>query len=92
MMQMIHGPDRCRVVVTGNELVELKRHAHDIPKCRELDRRIQRYNGKGRRLAMSTGESDWVVAVLDGVPFDSKGYPCIQYDPWTLEYVPRGEL
>jgi len=29
------------------------------------------------------------VAVLDAVLHDPKGYPCVQYDPWKLEYVPR---
>jgi len=74
--------------VTGFELVELKRHAHEIPECPGLDRRIQRYNGRGL-LLMSCDELDWLVAVLDAVLHDPKGYPCVEYDPWKLEYVPR---
>ncbi|MFH1109710.1 MAG: hypothetical protein V1790_11020 [Planctomycetota bacterium] len=76
----------CRVSVTGSELVELKRHAHQIPECPGLDRRIQRYNGRGL-LLMSCDELDWLVAVLDAVLHDPKGYPCVEYEPWKLEYV-----
>ena len=81
-------PSQCRIVVRGDELVELKRHAHDIPECPGLERRIQRHNGKGR-LVVSEHELGWIVAVLDAVLNDPKGYPCVQYDPWKLEYVPR---
>ena len=76
----------CRISVTGSELVELKRHAHEIPECPGLDRRIQRYNGRGL-LPMSCDEFDWLVAVLDAVLHDPKGYPCVEYEPWKLGYV-----
>lgn len=78
----------CRFSVTGSELVELKRHAHEIPECPGLDRRIQRHNGCGP-LLMSCDELDWLVAVLDAVLHNPKGYPCVEYDPWKLEYVAR---
>ena len=77
----------CRIVVEGSELVELQRHAHQIPECPGLDRRIQRYDGN-KPLVMSLDEFDWLVAVLDAVLHDPKGYPCVEYQPWTLEYVP----
>ena len=73
--------------MTGDELVELKRHAHKIPDCPGLDQRIQRYNGKGS-LVVSRDELDWLVAVLDAALHDPKGYPCVQWEPWKLEYVP----
>ena len=76
----------CRIVIDGAELVELKRHAHQIPECPGLDRRIQRYDGN-RPLAISLDELDWLVAVLDAVLHDPKGYPCVEYEPWKLEYV-----
>ncbi|MBN2560617.1 MAG: hypothetical protein JXQ75_06780, partial [Phycisphaerae bacterium] len=81
-------PNRCSIKVTGRELVELKRHAHKIPECPGLDRRIQKYDGN-KPLILSRDELDWLVAVLDAVLHDPKGYPCVQYDPWKLEYVPR---
>lgn len=77
---------RCNLVVAGPELAELKRHAHEIPECPGLDRRIQRYNGNGP-LMLSPDELDWVVAVLDAALHDPKGYPCVDYQPWKLEYV-----
>ena len=77
----------CRIVVEGSELIELKRHAYQIPGCPGLDRRIQRYDGN-KPLVMSLDELDWLVAVLDAVLHDPKGYPCVEYQPWKLEYVP----
>jgi hypothetical protein len=78
----------CRISVTGAGLVELKRHAHEIPACPGLGRRIQKYSGQ-KPLVISRDELDWLVAVLDAVLHDPKGYPCVQYDPWKLEYAPR---
>jgi hypothetical protein len=80
-------PNLCRVKVTGPELVELKRHAHKIPECSGLDRRIQRYDGTGL-LKLTRDELDWLVAVLDAILHNPKGYPCVEYDPFKVEYVP----
>ena len=76
-----------RVIVEGSELVELKRYAHQIPECPGLDRRIRRYDGN-KPLVISLEELDWLVAVLDAVLHDPRGYPCVEHDPWKLEYVP----
>ncbi len=38
---------------------------------------------------VSPDELDWLVAVLDAVLRDPKGYPCVEHQPWKLEYVPR---
>ena len=75
------------VRIEGEELVELKRHAREIPGCPCLDRRIQRYSGN-KPFVMSRDELDWLVAVLDVVRQDPKGYACVEYEPWKLEYVP----
>ena len=80
----------CRLVIESLELVELKRHAHDIPECPGLDRRIRRYGGK-KSLEISPDELDWLVAVLDAVLHDPKGYPCVEYQPWKLEYAPLSD-
>lgn len=82
-----HAESRCQILVTGEELIELKRHAHEIPDCPGLARRIQKYDGK-KPLIVSRDELDRLVAVLDAVLQDPKGYPCVQYDPWKLECVP----
>jgi hypothetical protein len=87
-LKIMNDPKECRITVMGDELVELKRHAHDIPECPGLERRIQRHDGK-KPFLISRDELDWLVSVLDAVLHDPKGYPCIQHDPWKLEYVPR---
>ncbi len=79
-----------RIVIEGSELVEFKRHAHQISECPDLDRRIQRYDGN-KPLVISLDELDWLVAVLDAVLHDPKGYPCVEYEPWKLEYVPPSD-
>lgn len=81
-------PTRCSIVVTGDELVELHRHARPISECPGLDRRIQRYKGKGP-LVMSKEELDWVIAVLDAVLEDPRGYSWVEDDPWKVDYVPH---
>ena len=87
MTQRTDAKQEVRLRIEGEELVELKRHAHQIPESPGLDRRIQRYNGD-KPFAMSLDELDWLVAVLDAVLQDPKGYPCVEYEPWKLEYVP----
>jgi hypothetical protein len=85
-MKSKDDPNRCSIVVTGDDLVELKRHAHEIPERPGLERRIQKYNGN-KPLVISRDELDWLVAVLDAVLHDPKGYPCVQYDPFAVVYV-----
>ncbi len=87
-MSKCAAQETCRIVIEGSQLAELKRHAHQIPECPGLDRRIQRHDGN-KPFAMSLDELDWLVAVLDAVLHDPKGYPCVEYKPWKLEYVPR---
>lgn len=80
--------NQCRIFVTGAELVELRRHAHEVPGYPGLARRIQGHGGK-KPLVVSQDELGWLVAVLDAVLHDPKGYPCVEHEPWKLEYVPR---
>jgi len=78
--------DQYIIFISGAELVELKRHAHQIPECPELEKRIQKYKGdKPFRLTMH--ELDWLVAVFDAVLHNPKGYALIEHNPWKLEYV-----
>ena len=80
--------ETCCIVIEGSELAELKRHACQIPECPGLDRRIQRHGGN-KPLAISLDELDWLVAVLDAVLHNAEGYPCVEHQPWKLEYVPH---
>ena len=79
-----------KIKIDGDELIELKRHAHHIPECPGLDARIQMYNG-GEPFVCTKHELDWLVAVLDAVLNDPKGYPAIEHDPWRLVYVPKSD-
>lgn len=78
---------KCRIFIPEDELVELKRHAHQIPECPGLEERIQRYNPPDP-LVVEYHELEWLIAVLDAVLTDPNGYPCIEFGPWQLEYVP----
>ena len=87
-MSKCAAQETCRIVIEGSELAELKRHAHEIPECPGLDRRIQRHDGN-KPFVISLDELDWLVAVLDAVLHDAKGYPCVEHEPWRLENVPH---
>lgn len=77
----------CQILICGDELIELKRHGHQIPECPGLESRIQRYDGQ-KLLGLTLHELQWLVAVLDAVLNDPKGYPVIEYNPLSLRYVP----
>ena len=81
----------CKIVVRGAELVELKRHAHEIPECPVLGPRIQRYQGE-KPFTMTFEELGWMVAVLEAVLNDPKGYPCIDHDLYKIDYVSTSDL
>ena len=65
--------DQCKIVISGAELVELKRHGHEIPGCPGLDRRIQKYNGE-KPFTLTYEELGWLASVLDAVLNDPKVY------------------
>jgi hypothetical protein len=82
--------EQYKILISGDELVELKRHAFEIPECPGLDKRIQKYEGK-KPFALTLHELGWLVAVLDAVLSDPNGYPCVEYNPWKLDYVPTSD-
>jgi len=77
-----------KIWISGHELVELKRHAYQIPECPGLDKRLQNYKGD-KPFVFTPHELEWLVCVLDAVLKDPKGYPVVEYNPWKLEYVPK---
>ncbi len=79
-----------KILISGAELVELKRHAHQIPECPGLDKRIQKYEGNSP-FALTLHELGWLIAVLDAVINDPNGYPAIEHEPWKLRYVPKSD-
>ena len=82
--------DKYKILITNAELVELKRHAYDIPECPGLDKRIEKYQGD-KPFVFTFDELRWLTSVLESVLKDPKGYPCIEHNPWKLEYVPHSD-
>lgn len=82
--------NQCKILISGAELVELKRHAYEIPECPGLDKRIQAYQGN-KPFILTYDELGWLVAVLDAVLKDPNGYPVIEHNPWKLEYVLKAD-
>jgi len=85
-----NNQNQCKILISGSELTELKRHACQIPECPGLDKRIQKYKG-GKPFDLTHEELGWLVAVLDAVINDPKGYPCVEHNPWNLNYVPKSD-
>jgi len=82
--------NQCKILVTGEELVELKRHAHFIPECPGLDKRIQKYQGD-KPFRLTFDELGWLVAVLDAVIKDPEGYACVDMEYLLIEYFPKSD-
>ena len=78
--------DQHKILISGDELMELKRHAHEIRECPGLDKRIQKYKGD-KPFTFTLDELDWLVAVLDAVLNNPNGYALIEHNPWKLDYV-----
>src|SRR3990172_2079742 len=87
---MTQIPDRIKITIKDAELIELKQHAHFIPECPGLEKRIQKYKGD-KPFVFTFDELEWVVSVLEAVLTDPQGYACIDFDPWKLEYVPASD-
>jgi hypothetical protein len=81
-------PDPFKIRIEGDELVELKRHADDFSECPGLPRRIQKYRGD-KPFVFTLHELEWMVAMLDAILKDPKGYPLVTLNPWNLEYVSK---
>ena len=84
---MVSMEKKYKILISGDELVELKRHAYQIPECPGLDRQIQKYQGN-KPFEFTYHELGWLVAVLDAVLNNANGYAIVEYNPWKLEYVP----
>ena len=94
-MTRTRGEREFRFLIEGLELEQLKRHWHHLPEeCTSLEPKIQRYTGK-RPLALAVWELEWVMAILEGVLAEPRGYPLDQPpgtpEPWRLEFVPRDD-
>ena len=62
------------VLVTGDELHELKRFTIDMVEAFGLDRRIEAYCGK-RPIGLYSWDVDCLLAVIDNALKDRRAYP-----------------
>lgn len=70
------GPNdvKLTILITGDELHELKRFAIDMVEAFGLDRRIEAYSGK-RPLGFYRWDLDCLLAVIDNALKDQRAYP-----------------
>jgi hypothetical protein len=65
---------KLRILLTGNELQELKRFTVDMAEAFGLDRRIEAYSGK-RPIGLHRWDLDCLLAVMDLALNDLRAYP-----------------
>ncbi len=70
------GPNdvKLAILITGDELCELKRFTIDMVEAFGLDRRIEAYSGK-RPIGFYRWDLDCLSAVIDNALKDERGYP-----------------
>ena len=70
------GPNDAKltILITGDELDELKRFTIDMVEAFGLDRRIEAYSGK-RPIGFYRWDLDCLLAVMDNVRKDLRAYP-----------------
>ena len=66
-MEKKNNYNQCKIVVSGSELVELKRHGHEIPECPGLDIRIQKYSGE-KPFTLTYEELGWLYCLRLSFP------------------------
>ena len=89
--KMPHKEKQYKILICGDELVELKNHIHDIPECRSLIPRILKYKGD-KPFLFTADELSWVVALLEAVIKDPQGYCIINHETMDLEYVAKTDV
>ena len=70
------GPNdvKLAILITGDELHELKRFTIDMTEAFGLDRRIEAYSGK-RPIGLYRWDLDCLLAVMDLALKDQRAYP-----------------
>ena len=70
------GPNdvKLTILITGDELHELKRFTIDMAEAFGLDRRIEAYSGK-RPIGLYRWDLDCLLAVMDLALKDQRAYP-----------------
>src|SRR5438874_10763282 len=65
---------RHKLLITGDELTELKRHAYSMAEAFGLDRKIEDYKGT-RPLTLYRWDLDCLMDVIESELRDAKQYP-----------------
>jgi len=86
-MKSPSNDNRHRLLINGDELTELKRHASDMPESKGLDRRIESYKGI-RPITFEHSELGSLVDLLDDALIDPDKYP----DQTTSAYLALKKL
>jgi hypothetical protein len=73
-MKPCPGDIRHKILITGDELRELKRHALTITEAFGLDRKIEAYKGT-RPLTLFRWDLDCLMDVIESKLADEKEYP-----------------
>ncbi len=70
------GPNdvKLKILITGDELLELQRFTLDMAEAFGLDRRIEVYSGK-RPIGLYRWDLDCLLAVMDNAVKDLRAYP-----------------
>jgi len=68
------GDVKLAILITGDELHELKRFTIDMVEAFGLDRRIEAYSGK-RAMSFYRWDLDCLSAVIDNALKDERAYP-----------------
>ena len=68
------GDLKLNILITGDELQELKRFTIDMVDAFGLDRRIEAYSGK-RSIGFHRWDVDCLLAVIDNALKDERAYP-----------------
>ena len=66
--------EKLHMLITGEELVELKRHTGLMIEAYGLDSRIERYQGK-RPIGLARWDLDCLIDAIDVAKYDKKEYP-----------------
>ena len=73
-MKPAPGDIKLMILITGEELDELKRFTIDMAEAYGLDRRIEAYTGK-RAIGFYRWDLDCLSAVIDNALKDAREYP-----------------
>jgi hypothetical protein len=88
---MAQKEQQYKILICGDELVELKHHINDIPECRWLIPKIHKYKGD-KPFAFTENELSWVVAILEAVVKDPQGYCIIDNQNMKIESIPKTDI